>query len=148
MYKQGECCNLLREFSRRHCQQFSIYVVPKKVSQTSLLISIKYSSIWNNIFPNGIMKLQKFLKCIFGILDWGLLNSFWDHVIQISITRQMNFQYRVSQLCKVKIFCGNISLLLRNSYECPIWIFIFNTDRARMNSSALFNVSENFPKFT
>ncbi len=36
-----------------------------------------------------------------------LANSFWDHVIQISI-KPMNFHNIFSQLRKVKIFCGNI----------------------------------------
>jgi hypothetical protein len=47
------------------------------------------------------------LKSIFGIWDCGLANSFWDHVIKISI-RQMSFQNIFCQLRKVKIFCENI----------------------------------------
>jgi hypothetical protein len=111
----------------------------------------------NIIFPNGIMKLQLdgrfiipyanhkdgplyllflFLKYIFGIRDWGLANSFCHHVIQNSI-RQMNFQNIFPTLKSYKIFRGNLySLYLfsRNSYECLIWIFIFDTDQAQINS--------------
>ncbi len=68
-------------------------------------------SIGNNILPNGI----KVVQYIFGIWDWGLPNSFWEHVIQISI-RLMNFQYIFSQLWKVKIFCRNIYSLWPNTY--------------------------------
>ncbi len=79
------------------------------------------NSTENNIFSKGltyeitvVQKIQfsrlelrtrlPFLKYIlFGIWDWGLANSFWDHVIQISI-RQMNFHYIFSQLWKVNSF--------------------------------------------
>ncbi len=54
--------------------------------------------------------LFSFLKYIFGIWEWGLANSFWDHGTQISI-RQMNCQYIFSQLWKVRIFCRNIHSL-------------------------------------
>jgi hypothetical protein len=37
-----------------------------------------------------------FSKCIFGIRDCGFANSFWDHVIQMSI-REMHFQYIFSK---------------------------------------------------
>ncbi len=46
-----------------------------------------------------ISKLE-LLKFIVEIWDRGLANSFWDHVIQISIT-QINFQCIFSQLEKL-----------------------------------------------
>jgi hypothetical protein len=49
--------------------------------------------------------LFHFLKYIFGfrILDLGLANSFWDHVIQISI-RLVNFQFVFLNYEKLKSF--------------------------------------------
>ncbi len=48
-------------------------------------------------------------------LNWGVANSFWDHVIQIS-SRQMYFQGIYSNLWKVKVFSGNIYSLKSNTY--------------------------------
>ena len=56
-----------------------------------------------------------FLKFICGILNWGVANSFWNHVIQIS-SRQMYFQDIYSNLLKVKLFSGNIYSLKSNTY--------------------------------
>jgi len=58
-----------------------------------------------NIFLNGTNIY--FLKFICGILNRGVVNSFWNHVIQIS-SRQMYFQDICSNLWKVKVFIGNI----------------------------------------
>ncbi len=56
-----------------------------------------------------------FLKFICGILNWGVANSFWNHVLQIS-SRQMYFQDIYSNLWKVKVFSGNIYSLKSNTY--------------------------------
>ncbi len=57
-----------------------------------------------------------FLKFLCGILNRGMANSFWNHVIQIS-SRQMQFQEIVYyNLWKVKIFSGNIYSLKVNTY--------------------------------
>ncbi len=56
-----------------------------------------------------------FLKFICGILNRGVANSFWNHVIQIS-SRQMYFQDIYSNLWKVKVFSGNIYSLKWNTY--------------------------------
>ena len=56
-----------------------------------------------------------FLKFICGILNRGVANSFWNHVIQIS-SRQMYFQDIYSNLWKVKVFIGNMYSLKSNTY--------------------------------
>ncbi len=56
-----------------------------------------------------------FLKFICGILNRGMANSFWNHVIQISI-RLMYFKDIYSNLWKVKIFRGNIYSIKTNIY--------------------------------
>jgi hypothetical protein len=107
-----------------HCKQFPFMYSQKRFSQDSLLISTKYFhilerstkiysavSIGNNIFPNIIMKFQKYrsfiypdrnledfplnllfplIKYIFWIWDPGLAISLLDQVMQISI-KEMNF---------------------------------------------------------
>jgi hypothetical protein len=65
------------------------------------------------IFLNGTN--ISFLKFICGILNRGVANSFWNHVIQIS-SRQMYFQNIYSNLWKVKVFIGNIYSLKSNTY--------------------------------
>ncbi len=65
------------------------------------------------IFLNGTN--ISFLKFICGILDRGVANSFWIHVIQIS-SRQMYFQDIFSNLWKVKVFFGNRYSLKSNTY--------------------------------
>jgi hypothetical protein len=71
-----------------------------------------------------------------GILNRGLANSFWNHVIQIS-SRQMCFQ-DVFQSVKSKIFWWKYLLLnikyifLRDSYG---WMdFLFDSDQAQISS--------------
>ncbi len=66
-----------------------------------------------NIFLNGTNIF--FLKFICGILNRGVANSFWNHVIPIS-RRQMSFQDINSNLWKVKVFSGNIYSLKSNTY--------------------------------
>jgi len=66
-----------------------------------------------NNFLNGTN--ISFLKFICGILNRGVANSFWNHVIQIS-SRQMYFQDIYSNLWKVKVFSGNIYSLKSNTY--------------------------------
>ena len=56
-----------------------------------------------------------FLKFICGILNRGVANSFWNHIILIS-SRQMYFQDIYSNLWKVKVFSGNIYSLKSNTY--------------------------------
>jgi hypothetical protein len=51
------------------------------------------SSEWNYLKGTNI----SFLKFIFGNLNRGVANSFWNHVIQIS-SRQMYFQDIYSNL--------------------------------------------------
>ena len=80
------------------------------------------------------------LKFICGILNRGMANSFWNHIIQIS-SRQIDFQDIYTNLWKVKIFSGNIYsfkikyIFLRDSYVCPRWIFIFDSDQEQINSA-------------
>ncbi len=78
-------------------------------------------------------------KFICGILNRGVANSFWNHLIQIS-SKQMYFQDIYSNLWKVKLFGGNIyslksNTILRDSYACPRWIFIFDSDQAQINGA-------------
>ncbi len=53
---------------------------------------------------------------------------------------KINFQYIFSQQRKVEFFLWKHSLYIlkylfsRNSYVCPIWIFIFDTDQSQINS--------------
>ena len=91
-----------------------------------------------NIFLNGTN--ISFLKFMYGILNRGMANSFWNHIIQIS-SRQMYFQDIYSNLWKVKIFSGNIYSLKLNTYfcgaVCPRCIFIFESDQAQIYSAHL-----------
>jgi hypothetical protein len=64
-----------------------------------------------------------FSKVFIWDLALRLANCFKSHVNQISI-----FSIYFSQLWKVKIFSGNC-------YVCPIWIFLFDTCRAQINSA-------------
>jgi hypothetical protein len=63
------------------------------------------------------------LKFICGILNWGVANSFWNHVLQIS-SRQMYFQDIYSNLWKVKVFSGNIYSLKSNTYFWGTVMFV------------------------
>ncbi len=74
-----------------------------------------------NIFLNGTN--ISFLKFICGILNWGMANSLWNHVIQIS-SRQVYFQAIYSNLWKVKIFCGNSYSLKLNTYFWGTVMFV------------------------
>jgi len=74
-----------------------------------------------NIFPKGTN--ISFLKFICGILNQGVANSFWNHVIQIS-SIQMHFQDIYSNLWKVKLFSGNIYSLKSNTYVWGTVIFV------------------------
>ncbi len=82
-----------------------------------------------------------FLKYLFRIWNWGLANSFWDHVIKFQII-QMNCQDICTHLVKsensyVETFDPWNWIeysFSRNSYVCLIWIFIFETDRAQIYS--------------
>ncbi len=71
------------------------------------------------------------------ILDWGLANSLWDHVIQIS-TRLMNFQYIfLPNYEKLNLFWKHLLpiikyLLSRNSYVCPIWLLYLTLTRPEL----------------
>jgi hypothetical protein len=69
---------------------------------------------WTNI---------SFLKFICEILDRGVANSFWNHVIQIS-SRQMYFQDIYSSLWKVKLFSGNIYSFKSNTYFWGTAMFV------------------------
>ncbi len=69
--------------------------------------------IGTNNFLNGTNIY--FLKFICGILNRGVANSFWKHVIQI-LSRQMYFQDIYSNLWKLKVFSGNIYSLKSNTY--------------------------------
>jgi hypothetical protein len=73
------------------------------------------------IFLNGTN--ISFLKFICGILNRGVANSFWNHVIQIS-SRQMYFQDIYSNLWKVKVFIGNIYSLKSNTYFWGTVMFV------------------------
>jgi len=64
-----------------------------------------------------------FLKFICGILNRGVANSFWNHVIQIS-SIQMYFQDIYSNLWKVKLFSGNIYSLKSNTYFWGTVMFV------------------------
>jgi hypothetical protein len=69
---------------------------------------------WTNI---------SFLKFICGILNRGVANSFWNHVIKIS-SRQMYFQDINSNLWKVKVFSGNIYSFKSNTYFWGTVMFV------------------------
>jgi hypothetical protein len=75
------------------------------------------------IFLNGTN--ISFLKFICGILDRGVANSFWNHVIKIS-SRQMYFQDIYSNLWKVKVFIGNIYSLKSNTYFWRTVMFVLD----------------------
>ncbi len=64
-----------------------------------------------------------FLKFICGVLNRGVANSFWNHVIQIS-SRQMYFQDIYSNLWKVKVFVGNVYSLKSNTYFWRTVMFV------------------------
>ncbi len=71
-----------------------------------------------NIFLYGTN--ISFLKFICGILNRGMANYFWNHIIQIS-RRQIYFKHIYSNLWKVKIFSGNIYSLKSNTY---FWVTV------------------------
>ncbi len=78
-----------------------------------------------------------FSKINFGIWVWGLADSFWDHIIQIS-KRVMNFHDIYSQPWKVKIQV-TIYFLSSNSYfrgvvTDVLYGFIYDTDQAKIYS--------------
>ncbi len=74
-----------------------------------------------NIFLKGTN--ISFLKFICGILNRGVANSFWNHVIQISCI-QMYFQDICSNLWKVKLFSGNIYSFISNTYFWGTVLFV------------------------
>ncbi len=76
-----------------------------------------------NIFLKGTN--ISFLKFICGILNGGVANSFWNHVIQIS-SRQMYFQDIYSNLWKGQVFVGNIYSLKSNTYFWGTVMFVQN----------------------
>jgi len=91
------------------------------------------------IFLNGTN--ISFFIFICGILNRGVANSFWNHVIQIS-SRQMYFQdIYVFQSVKSKSIYWKYLLLkikyifLRDSFLCTRWIFIFDSEQAKINSA-------------
>ncbi len=73
------------------------------------------------IFQNGTN--ISLLKFICEILNQGVANSFWNHVIQIS-SRQMYFQDIYSNLWKVKVFIGIICSLKTNTYFWGTVMFV------------------------
>ncbi len=73
------------------------------------------------IFLNGTN--ISFLKFMCGILNRGVANSFWNHVIQIS-SRQMYFQDIYSNLWKVTVFIGNIYSWKSNTYYRGTVMFV------------------------
>ncbi len=76
-----------------------------------------------NIFLNGTN--ISFLKFICGNLNWGVANSFLNHVIQIS-SRQMYFQDIFSNLWRIKVFSGNIYFWKSNTYFWGTVLFVQN----------------------
>ncbi len=64
-----------------------------------------------------------FLKFICGILNRGVANSFWNHLIQIS-SGQMYLQDIYSNLWKVKVFIGNMYSLKSNTYFWGTVMFV------------------------
>ncbi len=73
------------------------------------------------IFLNGTN--ISFLKFICGILNRGMANSFWNHVIQIS-SKQICFHDIYFNLWKVKIFKGNIYSLKTSTYFSGTVMFV------------------------
>ncbi len=73
------------------------------------------------IFLNGTN--ISFLEFIYGLLNRGVANFFWNHVIQTS-SRQMYFQDIYSNLWKVKEFIGNIYSLESNTYFWGTVMFV------------------------
>jgi hypothetical protein len=79
-------------------------------------------------------------KTYLGIWEKDLVNSFGDHVTQISYTVEWwILSIYILQVWKVKLFLGNLYssksntyIFLSNSYACPMWIFIIDTDQAQI----------------
>jgi hypothetical protein len=111
-------------------------VVPTKLSMSKSQLRVHMCQIrksdrqeWQSlvvlngtkIFLNGTN--ISFLKFICGILNRGVANSFWNHVIQI-LSRQMYFQDIFSHLWKVKVFIGNMYSLKSNTYFWGTVMFV------------------------
>ncbi len=77
---------------------------------------------------------------VVGIWEWGLANSFCDHVIQISII-QINFQYIFPYYEQLKSFLETFSpynqILIFDECVCLIWIYIFDTDETQINRACM-----------
>jgi hypothetical protein len=83
-----------------------------------------------------------------------VVNSFWDHVIQISI-RQMNFQYislNLPNYEKLKSFVNTITpynqtFIFEEQYcnVWPMWTFIFENDQAQIYSVHVLKSSREVP---
>jgi hypothetical protein len=72
-----------------------------------------------------------------------LANSFWNHVIQISIRQMYFFITNFPNSEKLNSYVETITpynqilyLFSRNSYVCPIGIFIFDTVKAKIKSAS------------
>jgi hypothetical protein len=97
----------------------------EQICQTSKSDRQEWQSL---VFLNGTNIFLKgtnisFLKFICGILNRGVANSFWNHVIQIS-SRQMYFLDIYSNLWKVKLFSGNIYSFKSNTYFWGTVMFV------------------------
>ncbi len=97
----------------------------KQIYQTNKSDQQEWQSLvvlnWTNIFRSRT--IISFLKFICGILNQGMANSFWNHVIQIS-SKQICFQDIYFNLWKVKIFNGNIYSLKTNTYFWGTVMFV------------------------
>ena len=104
----NRCILTLDHQSQIHCIPTKLSMwrsqLREQICQTSKSDRQEWQSlvVWNGIkiFLNGTY--ISFLKFICGILNWGMANSFWNHVNQIS-SRQMYFQDIYSNLWKRKV---------------------------------------------
>jgi hypothetical protein len=82
-------------------QQFSCQHRKQNISKQNYEIYVEQEILisWLELQMWSLELVISFLKYMFGIWDWGVANSFWDHVIQISI-RPINF----SNYEKLKFF--------------------------------------------
>jgi hypothetical protein len=85
--------------------------------------------------------LLSFLKYIFRNLEVRMANSFGDHVIEISFRVRKFLDIHIPN-CEKHLLPKITFLISRNSYLCPIWIFILDTDRAQIYSVVAIQSSQ------
>ncbi len=126
--------------------------IMKLITSSNLIEEIYISPLEIKNGPINPKYVVSFSKIYIWDLDWGFANSFWDHVIQI-LFRVMHFQLICFQLWKVKKhFWNSLHLKIKflfsmNSYVCPMWIFIFDTDTRLRLETNRNDISSTTPRF-